>query len=311
MFSGKLARPSLAIGFLAVTAAFAQAPALVPGKEYADVPNKNAANVATPGQSLLWNGAGAVIDGFNYSPIGASPREVDALAHRNDALFDSVIRDLSAMLITFSGNNNIFFENVGGATGIWATPAMINAGGVNEIDGLEVWGPEGVVDGDRYSELGDPSGCAVLRVGGVCMATVADIAGSINVDVISFDLDGLMTFEANTDFDLDPADPLFNSHGGKAPNILFSIRPTANRAGMMLDGGEIWTYDTVTKTSAFLFHGGHLWDTAFDVMGTFGVTSENVIGIEAINVGSNVPEPGTMGLLAAGVALVAISRFRR
>lgn len=311
MFSGKAIRPCLAVGLLAVSAAFAQAPALVPGKEYADVPNKNAANVATPGQSLLWDGTGAVIDGFNYSPAGASPREVDALAHQNDALFNSVIRDLSAMLITFGGNNNVFFENPGGAVGIWATAAMINAGGVNEIDGLEVWGPEGVVDGDRYSELGDPSGCAVLRVAGVCMATVADIASSIDVDVLSFDLDGLMTWEANTGVDLDPTDPLFNSHGGKAPSILFSIRPAATRAGLMYDGGEIWTYDLVTKTSAFLTHGGHVWNTAFNVMGTFGVTSENVIGIEAIDVGSNVPEPGTVGLLAAGLALVALGRLRR
>ncbi len=59
--------------------------------------------------------------------------------------------------------------------------------------------------------------------------------------------------------------------------IMFSIDPIQG-----LDGGEIFVYDQSTRKSSFLKHGGHLWDTSFDVMGTFGTASENINALEAV-----------------------------
>jgi hypothetical protein len=46
-------------------------------------------------------------------------------------------------------------------------------------------------------------------------------------------------------------------------------------------------------------HGGHAWDTAFDLMGTFGTPSENVDALEAVAIAT--PEPSTV--LGAGLML--------
>lgn len=99
-----------------------------------------------------------------------------------------------------------------------------------------------------------------------------------------FDLDGLMT---------------------SGEEILFSIAPIAG----VFDGGEIWTWNkAVGGAASFLDHGGHLWDTDFEVMLTFGTASENVDALEAVdgicppNVPCQVPEPNSAwGLLALGV----------
>ncbi|MFN0125501.1 MAG: hypothetical protein ACKV19_02315 [Verrucomicrobiales bacterium] len=53
-----------------------------------------------------------------------------------------------------------------------------------------------------------------------------------------------------------------------------------------------------------LFHGSHLWDTGFDVAGTFGGL-ENVDGLEAVA----VPEPSAAAI--AAFACLGLWRFRR
>jgi hypothetical protein len=84
--------------------------------------------------------------------------------------------------------------------------------------------------------------------------------------------------------------------------VLFSIRPFN-----AWDGGEVvyWEFGAAPE---FLVHGGHRWDTAFDVAGTFGVNvaHENVDALEAIP----LPEPGLAGLLC-GVGLLRTLGGRR
>ena len=77
-------------------------------------------------------------------------------------------------------------------------------------------------------------------------------------------------------------------------DIIFSIAPID-----IYDGGEIWVWDGLTHGGAtFLSHGGHLWNTAFPVMATFGTASENVNALEAVA----VPEPAILALLIPGLA---------
>jgi uncharacterized membrane protein len=320
MFTGVLLRFCAAAFLLSASAA----PILIPGKEYADVPNKNAANVATPGQSLLWTGSDStnVSNGWNYS--SGTPRQVDALAQRDDAYFGTLLGGGAALIVGISGENTIFFQNPGtlgsgfvnGVASSWLASNSINRLGVNGVGALDLWGPVGVPDAEMYSEVGDPSGCAVLQIGAPCRFTVAELAAAVGVDPIHFDLDGLMFAESFIGVDLPSWHPMLKSHGGKAPSLIFSIAPAPSLTGAMYDGGEIWTYDPVTKTIAFLNHSGRIWNTEFDVRSNFRsgmsdgiINSENITAIEASFF--VVPEPGTMGLLAAGLAVLAISRLRR
>ncbi|WP_013325336.1 hypothetical protein [Gloeothece verrucosa] len=125
-------------------------PKQVPGKEYADSPNKDQNGAADAGQSLLWDGNGGVADGFDFGD-----QEVDALANYGDALFYEVIHNQAALLFSTTGDGvaPILSESITGVGAVWATAAQIDANGVNDLDGLEVWGPEGVPDANRYSLL--------------------------------------------------------------------------------------------------------------------------------------------------------------
>ncbi len=59
----------------------------------------------------------------------------------------------------------------------------------------------------------------------------------------------------------------------------------------------------------FLNHGKHLWDTSFDVMGTFSTKTENINALEALadddcigDCTPPVPEPSSkIGILALGI----------
>ncbi|GAG43460.1 unnamed protein product, partial [marine sediment metagenome] len=62
---------------------------------------------------------------------------------------------------------------------------------------------------------------------------------------------------------------------GSGDMIIFSIQAAAN-----FDGGEIIVLP-FGGPAAFLAHGGHLWNTAFNVGAAFGVTTEEIDGLEA------------------------------
>ncbi len=89
----------------------------------------------------------------------------------------------------------------------------------------------------------------------------------------------------------------------------------------LIDGGEIIH---LVKTAAgsgpgtfsvsFLTHGGHLWDTAFDVSGTFGYLYEDVDALEAVGTltgDTDIPTPEPSTLLLAGFALACVTSARK
>lgn len=313
---------------------------LVTGKEYADHFDKDELAVLDPDQVLAWDGFGGTRNGFDYSMSRAAYNtpvmfegQVDALAAPADALFAEVIGDNAALLFTVddpaAGIYNggfVFAEPIAaaggaGSTQIWAMPHQVDAFLPRSVDGLEVWGEHVIDDAMRYSLHGDDF--------------VTDPAGSRKVAVWAYD--GIAT-SAPFHYTEGPSEAialLLGDIGLKAQydellevdaimcygeELLFSVAPITvqGSAGniVVLDGGEIFVWDGVQGTAArYLRHGGHLWDTAFDVVGTFGpnglgypVFTENVSSIEAVGV---VPEPGALALGLGALAAVALLARRR
>lgn len=93
---------SLVVGLLAAIPAHAQVqtPTQVPGKEYSDTPDKDAAGAPDPEQTLLWDGNGNVSDGFDYG----GDQQVDGMANIRDAEFDQVIRNQATLLFSTTGD---------------------------------------------------------------------------------------------------------------------------------------------------------------------------------------------------------------
>jgi len=303
-------------------------PTQVPGMEYSDdtTPithnpgDKDGLGVADPEQVIAWDGSAGVQDSFDYSNSRSGDtldRQVDALANHGDALFTLLINGEAVLLFSVDDENGggvsspyIFYEVVppespppapGGP--IWATPAQIDQHGVKDVDALEVWGPEplpGQVTGDtdRYSLYGDPL-IGAQRVSvwaydpltnvSTPFITALQIAQAIGHEELAdtIDLDALMTYDMGGD-----------DYFGTGDSVLFSIEPIAG-----FDGGEIWVWSS-GGPATFLSHGGHLWNTVFNVMAAFGVDSENINALEA------VPEPATLALLALG-GLGALLRRRK
>lgn len=257
----------------------------VTGKEYTDLLDVNAAGALTPTQNLHWYGNGTVADSYRYLETG----EVDALAAPGDAYFDDLLNNTAALIFSVNGDHGgpLRYELPTGVNGIWATAAEINSRGVNDLDALELWGPDDQNDAEYFSLFGDPGGFAIYdRNGGapVGLVTTGEIASAIGLAGAQVDLDALMVF---------------------SDRIVFSIR-----AFGPYDGGELFVYTLGggAGPATYLVHGGHVWDTAFDVGATFGCPTDEIDAIEAVPV---VPEPGTIAALALGAGALLRRRARK
>ncbi|WP_420372363.1 PEP-CTERM sorting domain-containing protein [Microcystis aeruginosa] len=233
--------------------------------------------------------------------------------------------------------------------GVWATPAEINQVEPNNVEGLELWAPvqdetvpledrvnDGLLglacvpgqpncvvpgpelpvdDANRYSLFGDPLGYSVFKSNGDGLFLKADIAGAItplfpglDITAAKIDLDGLMTWENDILFSLKPID-------GNNDGII-----TDNDPSQDLDGGEIFVWRSTEPSAKFLIHGGHVWDTVFNVKDTVEFWTglrpgtENIDALEAIannHNGPKIPEPSTvLSLLTLGT-LGAASTLKR
>ncbi len=259
----------------------------VPNKEYSNHFDENSIGVADPMQIIDWDGAGGVKDSSDFTPLFAADHEIDGIANSQDALFNSVKANTSALLFSVENDGNIYSESVNHAAGIWANPGSINAmHPPKDVDGLQVW------DGgsNRFSLMGDPSGVSVYNNLGGAMVTTADIAGAIGQPNLAstIDLDAFM----------------FNKNSVGGFNLLFSIAPVAG----VFDGGEIWSWDGVNP-AVFLKHGGHVWNTAHCVACDLGLASENINALEAV---SAVPVPAAVWLFGSGLlALFGLGRQKK
>jgi hypothetical protein len=281
-------------------------PDVVYGKEYSNFLDKNAPGIPDPLQNLGWDGFGGVFDAFDYSgslPFLLEDHEVDAIANSRDRFFAAVTTDAAAMLMSVSGTDNIHYQEAGpgGAVGVWATAAEINAmpGAPDDVDGLEVWGP---IDSNHFSLLTDPApGPGSPRISVWYYDGLSSVPYILSPDLVTalgdpdepelIDLDGLMVFDTANDGIWSPGD-----------SIMFSLRANIV-AGGIYDGGEIWVW-TNGGPATSLVHGGITWDTANGVGALLGVATEEIDALEA------VPEPGTLSL-AALAALIAVRRKRR
>jgi hypothetical protein len=246
--------------------------------------------------------------------------EVDAMANLADADFEEVVNPARFTRLYVSiqtdpqqggaGNDvPVWFEG-------WPRPRLVARRGVkwfdNEInavtpanledlDAIELWGPLPGFDANRFSLVGDefdhsvwwydppavapPNGAVGLYITQTAVhgwVTALGFGGAVT-DV---DLDGLMIYDAALDNAFDPAHD----------EIIFSIRGGVGG----WDGGEI-VYRPAGGPPQFLLHGGHRWNTAFDVRTAFNqAVTEEIDAIEA----EEVPALTDWGMLVLAAMLV-------
>ena len=276
-----------------------------------------------------------VLNGDDYNdPAAAGPdgsteptQQVDAIANHGDAFYNEVISNRTAILFSTRiganvqgagfdagapgcGVNPICYETARGGIGTWATPLQVThhagdpapedpTGGatiLQNLDGLEVFGPEGVGDADRYSLFADfLTGVSIYNLDGSSFLAQGFLAAALAsfdsrfVDFLNLiDLDALMVNE-----DGDGAFEVGES-------ILFSLWPILGAGGFADIGDAAYVMDGSGAIS-FLRHGGHLWDN--DWLG---------LNVDALEAAAHIPEPASMALLLGGLAGVgAIARRRR
>jgi hypothetical protein len=291
----------------------------VPGKDFSDVGDRDAAGVPDPERVVAWDGLGGVRDSYDYSgsrlayPGADIDIEVDGLAAGFDALFGDVKNDKAALLFSVQNDPDILYERATGfpaapaGFGIWAKATDIDA--MNpplDTDALEVWGDDNFDDSERYSLAGDPFVQFPAAARKVAVWGYATPAGPSSPHTFTSDLAASIDMQ----FGFDGTGPYFgqlvelmdvDAIMVLGEQLIFSIQPiVVPGTPIAFDGGEIFEYDGPGLPTRYLNHGGHEWSTAFDVMGTFNLLSENVDALEAV--AQFVPEPCSAMLLMVGLA---------
>jgi hypothetical protein len=337
----------------------------VPGKEYSNDSDKNASGDLDPGQVVRWKGDGTTVwDSINYcvagrgGGVGGLPFQVDALANiRGKYFFDldgtrtpvvnpednKPYQDTVSLVVSlhkqagYEDNgyqNNIYASRSsfrkGGAElwANWQTNINGKSGALDDLDGLELYGPDGADDSNMYSRQGDPDTDGLGRVSAfrfhpnqldphtglsvpylrtrVLLSAVIDDDGhhpdwvnSYNPN--DFDLDAMKIWDVDNDDQFGPGD-----------EILFSVRPIEG----LFDGGEIWLYKYDDASAEFLTQGlkddgitPRVWNTANKVSQFFfkdELHGENIDALEAL-----APEPSSFILLFVGGLTSAALVLRR
>lgn len=296
----------------------AQSPTAIPGKEYSENADQDDFANFDHLQNLRWSGFGTTVDAFDYSNSGsppADPDQVDALANGNDYLFQSVFSSQVPFVVSFSGFSDIYYHNVAGNTGVWATRPQVRTTPrlSDDLDALELWGDVNTpqdgttlihgddanffsVKGDFVIPNGIPPAISVYRY---------DPTNDVSTAYMLHDdiRNAVATLLAvQPDFDIDVDAMMLDGQ-----QIIFSLEPN-NFVG--LDGGELFTWRIGDASAQYLFHGGRLWDTSNQVGLLFGVNTENIDAFEGINFAPAIPEPSGAAFALGVLAFATLRRGR-
>lgn len=269
-------------------------------------------------EPLDLTGCPFVRNSFDFNGPGAGFPEVDALANCQDRYFLQIPTNLADLLISFEDDAPnppgvaVYYERPGGGTGsLWRHVDLCNGGGgldgsIEDVDALELWGQLDTDDANMFSLEGEPGGVSVWSYLGdppavgiyMWQTTIWGAVESLGFEgnPTDADVDAMMLFDADCEGTWSSGDW-----------IVFSIRAAAN-----WDGGEIVVL-SMGGAAAFLNHGGHLWDTAFGVAGTFLVGTEEVDGIEAaadvdiLPMERGVPSMSKLGLLIMAILVLGVT----
>jgi hypothetical protein len=223
---------------------------------------------------------------------------------------------------------------------VWGPEPPSHTGGVTPVREGYVGGGPGVgtatADSDRFSldrdSLTNTSVWAYnINTGGVApwvphMAIVNAVENlflGAGLDYTQatrdlIDIDALMALDVNNS-------PTAGPQWNVGDELVFSIDPIlapeyvdqsgSGSPAAAIDGGEIMhlAFTATGPIISFLNHGGHLWDTAFDVSGTFDYQFEDVDAIEAVGVlnGTDITIPEPSSALLVGLAAAMLGFYRR
>jgi hypothetical protein len=281
-------------------------------------------------------GNGYPANAIYYFDAGTPVDSVDAEANVWDLFFEEVKSDKVDLLLSFLGDP--LFMGVGPQRAVYREgpgpggqrvpfwdQSDLNFGNgpgeLEDLDALQIWGGD-CYYANCYSKQGDPAvggikysvyiwwnpggGPAGHLIAYVRHSNIVSAIRSAALDTLTnqghytgdsllVDLDGLMVKNTNVD-------SIWNA----GDTIIFSIRAAGN-----WDGGEIVVLPFGGPPS-YLFHGGHRWNTAFNVQATFQVNTEEVDAIEAYWSGPYYWETPTLtqwGLIILVALLIASTIF--
>jgi len=309
-------------------------PEAVPGKEYSTDTDTNAAGEPAPGQVVHWQGDGNTVwDSFKIiwpggtggPGVGGGPigEQIDALANVRDLYFQDVVADRIPLLVSLKNSKDIYAARssvMGGNSMLWAkwdTQINNKLGAIDDVDALEVWGPDDSDDADMYSWKGDPAfggqrisiwryhpgtdtSVPYLRTSVLLDHLITDDGNKVDWnywDANLVDLSNLMVWDNGDDDSFNESYVLTRSGAVELRKdmILFGVKPIPG----LFDGGEIWVYTFGDDKAQFLVQGldgtsPRVWNTANNVAALFGLPTEEIDALEAL------PEPTSVCLLALG-----------